>query len=431
MLANEYREKLVDGALDEKLRRLYGNDPEVLKHKKQRFLNAIDAFGALFGDDRDITLFSVPGRSEISGNHTDHNHGRVIAGSVDLDIISVASKNNDNTVRIRSRGFPETDVIELDRIGERSYPKFKSLALVGGICHKFMLDGYSVGGFDAYTDSNVYRGSGLSSSAAFEVACCNMMNVLYNGGVIPAPKLAIISQFAENEFFGKPCGLMDQSACAVGGFVEMDFADPSAPEINKIEFDLDGAGYSLCIVNTKGDHADLNDEYAAIPGEMKSVAKLFGREFLRGITYDQLIDSANEIREKCGDRALLRAMHFVCENDRVTEQINALKNGDVVSFLNGVNESGNSSMMMLQNVWTSADVEHQGLTLAIAAAKKYLSDVCEKPYAVRVHGGGFAGTIQAFVPHENVSGFCIVMEKIFGEESCLILRIRPIGATSL
>ena len=431
MFANEYREKLVDGEYDAKLRELYGNDPDILQKKKQRFLNAIDAFEALFGEGRDISLFSVPGRSEISGNHTDHNRGKVIAGSVDLDIISVASVNSDNTVRIRSRGFPETDVIELDRTGSKDYPRFKSLALVGGICHKFKLDGYNVGGFDAYTDSNVYRGSGLSSSAAFEVACCNMMNVLYNGGEIPAPKLAIISQFAENEFFGKPCGLMDQSACAVGGFVEMDFADPSAPEINKIAFDLDSAGYSLCIVNTGGDHTDLNDEYAAIPAEMKSVAKCFGKEYLRGITFDQLISSASEIREKCGDRALLRAMHFVCENERVEKQIEALKNEDINTFLAGVNESGLSSMTMLQNVCVNGDTRHQELALAISTAKKYLADNSGKPYAVRVHGGGFAGTIQAFVPHENVRGFSELMNGLFGEDACRVLRIRPLGATSL
>ncbi|MBQ7499385.1 MAG: galactokinase [Clostridia bacterium] len=431
MLANEYREKLVDGELDGKLRALYGDGEDNLKTKKQRFLNAIDAFEALFGEGRDITLFSVPGRSEISGNHTDHNRGKVIAGSVDLDIISVASKNADNTVRIRSRGFPATDVIELEKIDRGAYPKFKSLALVGGICHKFKEDGYNIGGFDAYTDSNVYRGSGLSSSAAFEVACCNMINVLYNDGAIPAPRLAIISQFAENEFFGKPCGLMDQSACAVGGFVEMDFADPSAPEINRIEFDLDKAGYSLCIVNTRGNHADLNDEYAAIPAEMKSVAKLFGRDYLRGVTYEQLLGSADEIRKKCGDRAFLRAMHFVNENARVSNLIDALKKGDIAAFLHGINESGISSLMMLQNVWSNADIRNQGLTIAIGAARKYLDDNCDKPFAVRVHGGGFAGTIQAFVPHENVEGFAELMDRIFGEDSCRVLRIRPIGATSL
>lgn len=419
---------LIDnGGLDSRFTALYGE--AAVAAQRVRYTDAVKEFAALFGDDREVRLFSVPGRSEISGNHTDHNRGCVIAAAVDLDIIAVASANGNGKVTVKSKGFP-ADTVDC-KPGEPDEKLFyTSGSLLSGVCAGFEKRGYRVGGYDAYTTSNVLKGSGISSSAAFEVMIGTVMNHLYNNAEITAPVIAEIAQYAENVYFGKPSGLMDQTACAVGGFSFIDFADPKAAVIEKLGFDLSRAGYSLCITNTGGNHADLNDDYASVPAEMKAVAKEFGLEVLRGLTVKELFARAGELRDKVGDRAILRAFHFITENDRVAGQAEALRNGDVEGFFRGVRASGESSFMYLQNVYTTKNVSEQGLSLALAVTANALSST-ERTSAWRVHGGGFAGTVQAFVPDENVAYYKNEMEAVFGVGSCAVLRVRPEGCTAV
>ena len=416
-----------NGGLDSRFAALYGES--AVAAQRERYTDAVREFSSLFGADREVRLFSVPGRSEISGNHTDHNRGCVIAAAVDLDIIAVASANGDGKVTVKSKGFP-ADTVDCHP-GEPDEKLFyTSGSLLSGVCAGFEKRGYRVGGYDAYTTSNVLKGSGISSSAAFEVMIGTVMNHLYNDAVITAPVIAEIAQYAENVYFGKPSGLMDQTACAVGGFSFIDFADPKAAKIEKLGFDLSRAGYSLCITNTGGNHADLNDDYASVPAEMKAVAEEFGRGVLRGLTVEELLARAGELREKVGDRAILRAFHFIRENERVMGQAEALKRGDIGSFLRGVRASGESSFMYLQNVYTTKNVREQGLSLALAVTDYALSGT-ERTSAWRVHGGGFAGTVQAFVPDENVDGYKSGMEAVFGVGSCAVLKVRPEGCTAV
>ena len=302
--------------------------------QRVRYANALDAFEAKYGDG-DISVYSVGGRSEISGNHTDHNHGRVIAASVNLDILAVAKPTDTGVIRIQSEGFPE-DVVApaaIDAPNEDLF--FTSAAIIAGMEKAFLNAGYKVGGFDAYTTSNVLKGSGISSSAAFEVMVGNILNYMYNDGKVSNVEIAKMAQFAENKYFGKPCGLMDQTACAVGGFITIDFADPTAPVIEKMDFDLGKAGYALCIVNTGGNHADLNEDYASVPAEMKAVAAVLGVPVLRQTDEAALIANIARVRETCGDRALMRAMHFFAENKRVAAQVEALRAGDMEAFKAG------------------------------------------------------------------------------------------------
>lgn len=416
-----------NGGLDSRFAALYGES--AVAAQRERYTDAVREFSSLFGADREVRLFSVPGRSEISGNHTDHNRGCVIAAAVDLDIIAVASANGDGKVTVKSKGFP-ADTVDCHP-GEPDEKLFyTSGSLLSGVCAGFEKRGYRVGGYDAYTTSNVLKGSGISSSAAFEVMIGTVMNHLYNDAVITAPVIAEIAQYAENVYFGKPSGLMDQTACAVGGFSFIDFADPKAAKIEKLGFDLSRAGYSLCITNTGGNHTDLNDDYASVPAEMKAVAEEFGRGVLRGLTVKELLARAGELREKVGDRAILRAFHFIRENERVMGQAEALKRGDIGSFLRGVRASGESSFMYLQNVYTTKNVREQGLSLALAVTDYALSGT-ERTSAWRVHGGGFAGTVQAFVPDENVDGYKSGMEAVFGAGSCAVLKARPEGCTAV
>ena len=416
-----------NGGLDSRFAALYGES--AVAAQRERYTDAVREFSSLFGADREVRLFSVPGRSEISGNHTDHNRGCVIAAAVDLDIIAVASANGDGKVTVKSKGF-HADTVDCHP-GEPDEKLFyTSGSLLSGVCAGFEKRGYRVGGYDAYTTSNVLKGSGISSSAAFEVMIGTVMNHLYNDAVITAPVIAEIAQYAENVYFGKPSGLMDQTACAVGGFSFIDFADPKAAKIEKLGFDLSRAGYSLCITNTGGNHADLNDDYASVPAEMKAVAEEFGRGVLRGLTVKDLLARAGELREKVGDRAILRAFHFIRENERVMGQAEALKRGDIGSFLRGVRASGESSFMYLQNVYTTKNVREQGLSLALAVTDYALSGT-ERTSAWRVHGGGFAGTVQAFVPDENVDGYKSGMEAVFGVGSCAVLKVRPEGCTAV
>lgn len=422
----QLKTQIAAGGLDEKLRYIYGE--EALAAQKTRYCQAIDAFAAVYGAERDITLYSVAGRSELSGNHTDHNHGCVVAASIDLDIIAVAAMRNDSVIRIQSEGFPE-DTVDFDTYTTPVSERYGSSAsIIAGMCAGFRKDGYAVGGFDAYTTSNVLKGSGLSSSAAFEDMVGNILSHMYNEGKVENVEIAKLAQYAENEFFGKPCGLMDQVACAVGGIVAIDFQDPKAPVIEKIDFDMTKQGYNLCIVNTGGNHADLTDDYASVPAEMKAVAAYFGKPVLREVSEQEVLAAIPALREKVGDRAVLRALHFFHENRRVAKQKAALHAGDLEEFFKQVLASGRSSFCYLQNVYTAKNLSEQGLSLALCLAEDYLGG---KKAAWRVHGGGFAGTIQAFVPSSEVAGFRSMMDSVFGEGKCIVLRIRPEGAVRI
>ena len=423
MNAKELIRKLEGGAL-----RLHQDLYRDIPAETARYIGAIERFTELFGEREDVVLFSVPGRSEISGNHTDHNHGCVLAGAIDRDIIAVAAKTNDGEIRLISEGYPEDRIQLSETTDPASQPDFSSGALIAGMVDGFRKKGLPVGGFVAYTVTEVLKGSGISSSAAFEVMVGNILNHLYGEGKCDNAEIAKIAQYSENVWFGKPSGLMDQTACAVGGFVFIDFKDPKAPVIEPIPFSLSDAGYDLMIVNTGGNHADLNADYASIPAEMKAVAAYFGQNALRGITESELIENAPVLRRTVGDRALLRAFHFVRENGRVKKQADALKRGDLAAFLDGVNESGRSSFMYLQNVYTNLNVSEQGLSLALALTDGLLSG---KGCAFRVHGGGFAGTIQAFVKRELSEGYTEVLDSVFGAGSVMRLSIRPRGAVKI
>ena len=415
-----------NGAINDSIISLSGK--EALEYQKSRYLTAVREFASLYGDDREITLYSVSGRSELSGNHTDHNHGCVIAASIDLDVIAAVSPRDDSVIRLKSEGFPE-DTVDIKEWTSPDESRFGSSAsLIAGMAEGFRRKGYAVGGFDAYTTSNVLKGSGLSSSAAFEDMIGNILNHLYNGGKVSNVEIAKLAQFSENVFFGKPCGLMDQVACAVGGIVAIDFSDTASPVIEQVDFDLSAADYRLCIVNTGGNHADLTDDYAAVPREMKAVASHFGKTVLRECDEAEVIKAIPALRKECGDRAILRALHFFGENKRVAEQKEALKAGDLDRYFDGVKASGRSSFCYLQNVYTTKNVSEQGLSLALCLAEHYLSG---KKAAFRVHGGGFAGTIQAYVPGEDVEGFRTLMDSAFGDGACVVLRIRPRGAVKM
>ena len=403
---------------------LYDN----IESQAERMISAIERFEEKYGSDRDIYLLSVPGRSEILGNHTDHNRGKVMAGAINRDIISVVAKNDKDQVRFFSEGYHES-VIGLGASSDpKNFRQFTSAALVAGMIRGFCDANYNVGGFDAYTTTEVLKGSGLSSSAAFEVMIGNILNHLYNDGQVDNKEIAKIAQFSENVYFGKPCGLMDQMACAVGGFVYIDFEDNKNPIVEAIDFSLASAGYSLCIVNTGGNHANLNDDYASVPSEMKKVAAMLGKPVLRGISEADIIASAQKLRQAAGDRALLRAIHFVRENDRVVMAKDALKSDKLDDFFDIIISSGRSSFQYLQNVYTTINVSEQGLSLALALTDGYLSD---KGGAFRVHGGGFAGTIQAFVKNEYLEEYVALMDSVFGKGAAMPLNIRPLGATRL
>ena len=423
MKANELIQSLRDGALD-KYAALYSD----LEATKERFIAAINAFCETYGTDRDICVFSVPGRSEIIGNHTDHNHGKVMAGAINRDIIAIAAKNNDGCIRFRSEGYSEDRINLSDVANADNFRKFTSRALVAGMAQAFVKAGHNIGGYDAYSCTEVLKGSGLSSSAAFEVMVGNILNHLYNDGKVDNKEIAKYAQFSENVYFGKPCGLMDQMACAVGGFVYIDFEDNANPEVEAVDFSLSDRGYSLCIVNTGGNHANLNEDYASVPAEMKAVAAHFGKQTLRGLTERDIIGAAPALRRKAGDRAILRAIHFIRENDRVANAKEALKKGDIDAFYAIILASGHSSFEYLQNVYTNKNVAEQGLSLALALTDGALSG---KGCAFRVHGGGFAGTIQAFVRNDLLADYVELMDSVLGKGAAMPLNIRPLGAVRL
>ena len=418
----ELKVKIQSGGL-ERYSALYSD----VASESERFISAIDSFVASFGDG-DISVFSVPGRSEIIGNHTDHNGGKVMAGAITRDIIAIAAPNGEDVIRYRSEGYAEDAVKLSDVTSPEKFKKFTSRALVAGMAGGFVKEGYKVGGFNVYLTTKVLKGSGLSSSAAFEVMIGNILNHLYNGGEVDNKKIAKIAQYSENVYFGKPCGLMDQMACAVGSFVYIDFNDKASVTVEPVSFSLSEKGYALCIVNTGGSHANLNEDYASVPAEMKAAAAICGRDVLCGITEGELLSRAQLIRKGAGDRALLRSLHFVRECDRVERARAALKGDDIDGFLECIRASGSSSFRYLQNVYTNKAPAEQGMSLALMMSEMYLED---KAGAWRVHGGGFAGTVQAFVRREDLEGYVSYMSSVFGEGSVDVLDIRPLGAVKL
>ncbi len=421
---NYLLDRINDG--DNKLfRSLYGEDLLELKMQADNYTNLITRFKSTFGKD-DAELFSSPGRTEIGGNHTDHNMGRVLAGSVSLDNIAVASRNNSDIIRVESSGYPSFEVDVTDTAPKED-ERFQSASLVRGIVAGLKKAGYSCGGFDVSIEGRVPKGSGLSSSASFEVLIGAIINALFNGSKLDPVQNAIIGQYAENNYFGKPCGLMDQTACAVGGLIAIDFKDPGSPLVKKIDFDFTSTGYSLVITDTGDDHADLHNDYASLPAEMKSVAEALGAKVLREVTLKDIIRALPELRAKTGDRAILRAYHYQGDNLRVEDQVKALEKGDFESFLRMVTESGYSSFMYNQNIYSPRMIERQSVALSLALSEMIL----KVKGAWRVHGGGFAGTIQAFVPGELLDEYLYNMQQVFGKDSCHNLFIRKEGAMKL
>ncbi|MGN0649347.1 MAG: galactokinase [Oscillospiraceae bacterium] len=406
------------------LRDIYPDAQE--EAQKQRYQKAVKSYEEHFGSIGSYRMFSAPGRTEICGNHTDHNHGKVFAGSVDLDVIAIAEPTDNGVITVKSEGFPEDSVNTADlEIKENELNT--SASLIRGVAAGFVKNGYKIGGFRAYTTSNVMKGSGLSSSAAFEVLIGTILSYLYNDGGVSPIKIAQIAQFAENKYFGKPSGLMDQMASSVGGFVAIDFKDTETPIIESIHIDFAKFGHALCIVDAKGDHADLTDEYASIPAEMKAIAKYFDCETLRQLSLSDIMLNINDLRRQFGDRAVLRAIHFFHENDRVDKLVHALKVNCFEDFLSSIKESGDSSFKYLQNIYANSDTKHQCLSIALNVAENSL----HRKGACRVHGGGFAGTIQAFVPFDDLKQFKMNIEKIFGVGSCHVLTVRPRGGTEV
>lgn len=418
----EMKRLLTEKELDDAFSVVY--QPKQYDCQYSRYLEVLESFEELFdkGQNRPVALFSAPGRSEICGNHTDHNNGLVLAAGISLDAIAVASKNDEGVIRIKSAGYP-MDTVCCNDTEVKETETGRSQSIIRGIVARFTQLGYNVGGFDATTASQVLSGSGLSSSAAFEVLVCTMLNHLYNDGKIDPVEIAQISQYSENVYFGKPCGLLDQMACSVGGFVSIDFEDTKKPVINKIGFDFTQYGYNLCIVDTKGSHSDLTDEYAAVRTEMESIAQLFGKKVLRQITKQDVISKAKMLSEQLGERAVLRAMHYFGENERVLHLVKCLNDKDIAGFMDTIITSGRSSYMYNQNVYTCKNPTNQPLSLALNISEQIL---CGKG-AWRVHGGGFAGTIQAFVPDEVLEEYTGSMKAIFGDDSCYVLSIRPFG----
>jgi len=423
---NNLNEK-INGGNNPLFHELYGTDATVLAKQSERYKSLMNDFEKTYGTDN-VQIFSSPGRTEIGGNHTDHNFGRVLAGAVNLDNIAVAAANESNIIRIKSVGYPEfqVDISEL-HIDESNF--YTSNSLVKGICAKMKENGYVIGGFDACIDGRVPKGSGLSSSASFEVLIGTIINELFNNGKMSAVENAIIGQWAENNFFGKPCGLMDQTACSVGGLITIDFKDPANPIVKEVDFDFVSTGFSLVITDVGGGHDDAASqaEYASLPTEMKSVAAELGANVLREVTLEQIVEKIPDIREKTGDRAILRAYHFHGDNQRVVDQVAALENNDFRSFLNMVVESGYSSYMYNQNIFDVVHKDEQVVSLALALSELILKG----SGAWRVHGGGFGGTIQAFVPQEKLDEYTKTLEHVYGEGTCHNLFIRSKGSVKL
>lgn len=413
--------ELEQSGLSEQLVPVYGSDaPSAAYRLRELVLEYGETFPC--DDEAETLLFSTPGRTELGGNHTDHQHGHVLCGSVDLDMLCCAAPNGKNVIRVLSEGYPALEV-QLDSLLPREEERNGSSALVRGVAAKIVELGYPLCGFDAYATSNVLSGSGLSSSAAYEIMIANILNHFCCHGELDSIQMAKIGQYAENIYFGKPCGLMDQMGSSVGGAVAIDFADPAVPIVEKVDYDFSRSGHVLCIVDTGSCHADLTDDYADITREMGAVAAYFDRQFLREIPEADFRSAIPALRKECGDRAVLRALHYYDDDRRAVEEAQALKAGDFSRFLTLVNDSGISSSLHLQNTWSIADPKSQAIPMALAVGRELLGDTG----AIRVHGGGFAGTIQAFVPNEKLASFRHGMEALLGPNMCHILHIRPQG----
>lgn len=415
MLASELIKKIENGEFNETLCTIYQESD----NSGKRYVNALKKFIELH-TDLEVSIYSAPGRSEIGGNHTDHQHGQVLAGAIDLDMICVVSFTEDNVVELISEGF-SIKPVDLSDLSVHEDEIGTSESIIRGTAASFVKRGKKISGFKGYMISDVLGGSGLSSSAAFESLIGSIFSYGLNDGSVDSIEIAKIGQEAENVYFGKPCGLMDQMACSVGGFVYIDFA--SDPVVKRVNFDMNEAGYSLCIIDTKGSHADLTPEYAAIPAEMKSIAKYFGKEFLNEIDPKDFYTSIPELRKLGNDRAIMRAFHFLAENARVPKMVEKLENKDVDGFFKLVSESGNSSYKYLQNVYAITEPKNQEIPVSLAYAEYLL----QGKGIARVHGGGFAGTIQAYVRNEDVPKFKKAMNDLFGEGSVYVLHIRQQG----
>ena len=425
MRRGELLRELEQGGLPERLEPVYGKDaPSAAYRLRELMLEYGETFPC--SDDAETLLFSTPGRTELGGNHTDHQHGHGLAASVNLDTIACVVPNSSQTIRIKSRHHRLAEV-DLSDLSVKKEETGNSVSLLRGVAARLTQLGYTMGGFDAYTTTRVLRGSGLSSSAAFEVLTATIMNQLFCGGSLSSTELAKVGQYAENVYFGKPCGLMDQMACATGGVIVIDFKDPDTPDLRRVQVDLSRFGHALCIIDTRASHADLTADYAAITQEMRQVAACFGREILGDVSFDQFRESLATVRATCGDRAALRAYHFFRDDQRVLLECDALEKGDFDTFLHHVRQSGRSSFMYLQNVSNYRESRSQPVALLLALAE----DLLEGRGACRVHGGGFAGTIQAFVPLDILSSFVAGMEAVAGQGACHVLSFRNVGSVPL
>ncbi len=402
-------------------RQLYG--PDRASANALRYEHLAQKFVETFGNT-EFEYFSSPGRTEISGNHTDHNHGKIVAGSIHLDCVAVAAKTDSDRIVIVDETYQErydlsvTDLTSNETTG--------TLALLKGLLAGFREQGLAVGGFNAYVATDVISAAGVSSSASFEMLICCIVNTFYHEGALDVVTLAKIGKYAENQYWNKQSGLLDQLSCAVGGILTIDFANIDAPSIEKVEFSFDAVGYALVIVNTGKGHADLSAEYSSIPMEMKAVAAYFGCETLSEVSLDQVRDNVGTLREAVGDRAVLRAFHFFTENERVEGEIQALRENRFEDFLDLVTRSGNSSWKWLQNCYSSSDCQEQSVTLALALTELYLAKLGQG--ACRVHGGGFAGVIMALLPKDAVADYSAYMEKALGSGCTYPMGIRPLGS---
>ncbi len=418
-------QKIENNAYTKTFQKLYGTSEEVLQHQKQRYLDAVQKFTQLYPKHKAIRIYSAPGRTEIGGNHTDHQHGCVLAAAVNLDAIAVVAFHRDGVIRVKSEGYDDFTV-KLDDLSVQP-TETGTAAIIRGVAAKFSGLGAEIMGFDMYCTSDVLSGSGISSSAAFETLIGTIIDSFYNDSKAGAVEIAKIGQFAENVYFGKKSGLMDQMVSSVGGLVSIDFYDTENPEIKPFDFDFEAHGYCLCITDTKGSHANLTDDYVAIRSEMEAVAAYFGKPYLREVSEIGFYDAIPKLRETCPDRAILRAAHFFSDNRRAMQEAEALKSGNLDEFLLLVNESGESSAQLLQNLYSTSKPTQQKIPLAIMMSKRILNGTG----AVRVHGGGFAGTIQAFVPLELADAYAAEMNRIFGENACQKMRIRPVGGVEI
>lgn len=401
---------------------LYGE--EAVDANIERYQNLVKSYQKKFAEE-DITLFTSPGRTEISGNHTDHNHGKVLAGSINLDCVGVAAKNNSSRVHIISETYNQSFIIDLNDLSP-SDKKAGTIDLVKGLLQGFKESGYEIGGFNAYITSNVISAAGVSSSASFEMLLCSILNTFFNDGRMDTVAYAHIGKYSENVYWDKASGLLDQMACAVGGLITIDFLEPASPVVEKIDFDFSAKNHSLIIVNTGKGHADLSADYSSVPTEMKKVAEFFGKEVCAQITEEEVIDRLAEVRAYAGDRSVLRALHFFEENKRVEAEVQALKEDRFEDFLSNITASGNSSWKWLQNCFTNSNYQEQGITVALALTELFIAE--KQRGACRVHGGGFAGVIMAMLPNDLVDEYVAYIEKAIGEGNAYRMSIRPYGA---